>query len=154
MKAQITINVQTYSGPEQMPPEVRRQYDFAMRLAAGKDGIPHVLEGEDTSVKAGVASLIKSNIVCGKTTTRILVNGQEYSQWEDLPPAIRGLIDKAVAAPHVKTALEASAPPSSSANLPLQPLAAPGLRIGFVSLVLLLLAAMLLGMLIAWKALR
>lgn len=137
-----------------MPPEVRRQYDFAMRLAAGKDGIPDILEVKDTSVKADVASLIKSNILSGETTTRILVNGQEYSTWEDVPPAIRGLIDKAVAAPRAKTALEASASPSSSANLSFQPLVAPGLRIGFVSLVLLLLAAMLLGMLIAWKALR
>ena len=137
-----------------MPPEVRRQYDFAMGLVAGKEGAGDFLNGKDTIVKTDVASLIKSNILSGETTTRILVNGQEYAKWEDVPPAIRGLIDEAVAAPRVKTALEASAPTSSSANLSLQPVAAPGLRIGFASLVLLLLAAMLVGMLIAWKAWR
>ena len=125
-----------------------------MGLLAEKDGVPGILQGKDSAVKTEGGSLIKPDILSASTTTRILVNGQEYAQWEDVPPAVRGLIDKAVAGPHVKTALEASAPPSISANLPLQPLAAPGLRIGFVWLVLLLLAAMLLGMLIAWKALR
>ena len=136
-----------------MPPNVRRQYEFAMGLVAGKDGIPDILQGEDTAVKAENGNLINSNILSALTTTRILVNGQEYSRWEDVPATIRDVIEKA-AGPRGKAALETSAPPPGSANLPVQPISATGLRIGGAGLSLLILAAILLGMVIAWKALR
>ena len=43
----ITINGQTYSSVEQMPPDVREQYEKAMSMLAdvNRNGIPDVLEG-------------------------------------------------------------------------------------------------------------
>ena len=43
----ITVNGQTYSSVDEMPPEVRRQYEQVMSLMADRnnDGVPDILEG-------------------------------------------------------------------------------------------------------------
>ena len=43
----ITVNGKTYSSVEEMPPEIRQQYEKAMSMLADKNhnGIPDVLEG-------------------------------------------------------------------------------------------------------------
>lgn len=162
MKARITINGQTYSSVEEMPPDVRRQYEFAMGALADEDanGIPDILEGKDVPLNTATAGLLKSGIVSNVTTSRVTVNGQEYSQWEDVPAAIRDVIEKAGVGLHGKPALEMSAPAAAgatSANVPLHAVPAAaggGMKIGLVWLILLLLVAVLAGMLIGVKFLR
>jgi hypothetical protein len=154
VKPSITVNGQTYSSVEEMPPEVRRQYQFAMGLLADKDGngIPDVLEGKDLPVGAESGDAINTNFVARLATTTIKVNGQEYSRWEDVPASIRDAIEKARAAPQGKPTLETIAPPPKRAAIPVRP--APvsgGLRIGLPWLILLILAAILAGFLIALK---
>ena len=54
----ITVNGQTYNSVEEMPPEVRQQYEKAMGMLADKNnnGVPDVLEG---SIPPGAATVIK-----------------------------------------------------------------------------------------------
>ena len=140
-----------------MPPDVRRQYEIAMGALADKDGngIPDILEGKDVPLRTAGANLLKSGIVSSVTTSRIVVNGQEYARWEDVPAAIRDAIEKAGVGLHGKPALQTSAPGAKSANVRLQVVVGGGeLRIGLVWLVLLLLVAVLAGMLIGVKFLR
>ena len=54
----ITVNGQTYSNIDEMPPDVRRQYEQAMSLLADRnnDGIPDAFEGA-TASKDGTATI-------------------------------------------------------------------------------------------------
>ena len=61
----ITINGQTFASVEQMPPEIRREYESAMQTFAKTSGGP-----------AGVPS-------------SITVNGRTFASVEDMPPQIR-----------------------------------------------------------------
>jgi hypothetical protein len=154
VKTSITVNGQTYSSIEEMPPEVRRQYEFAMGLLADKDGngIPDVLEGRDVPVQADSGNLINSSFVTKVMASTIKVNGQEYSRWEDVPSTIRDAIEKARAAPQGKAGLETRVPTPQRASIPGRPVpASEGLRIGLPWLILLILAAILAGFLIALK---
>jgi len=44
----ITVNGQTYTSVDEMPPDVRRQYEQVMSLMADRnqDGVPDILEGQ------------------------------------------------------------------------------------------------------------
>jgi hypothetical protein len=90
MSTKITVNGQTYSSIEEMPPDVRAKYDRAMAAMADRDnnGIPDVLEHP--------APLGQRNIGVVRTNTRIVVNGKEYENLEDVPLAMRNLIGNAL----------------------------------------------------------
>lgn len=99
MGTKIIFGGKEYSDIEEMPPEVRYEYERAISLLRDADhnGIPDVVQ--DT----------------GKSTTRVeqhrfIVNGQEYSNLDDLPPAVRRTIEKSMP-PSVKQGFEFSNKP-------------------------------------------
>ena len=154
VKTTITINGHTYSNVEEMPPEVRRQYDVAMGMLADKDrnGIPDILEGKGAPPPPDAGNPAPRNFVAKFETTRIRVNGQEYSRWEDVPQAVRASLEQARAASGDLGLSQTAAPPAKRATFPTRPAPAnDGLRIGLPWLVVLLVVAVLAGFLIALK---
>jgi hypothetical protein len=90
MSTKITVNGQTYSSADEMPPDVRAKYDRAMAAMADRDnnGIPDVLEHP--------AQPGQTNVGVVRTNTRIVVNGKEYKSLEEVPLALRSLIGNAL----------------------------------------------------------
>ena len=94
MQTRITVNGVEYSSIDQMPPDVRRQYERAMGMLADKDGngVPDILEGHKESTAEFSGSDhpgMESTVV---TSSSIVVNGKQYARWEDVPPEIRRLL--------------------------------------------------------------
>src|ERR1700748_3032515 len=85
----ININGKTYSSVDEMPPDVRQQYEQAMqKLMADEDhnGIPDMLERPSGSTgKVGVSA-----------TQSIIVNGKHYDRLEDVPEEFREVMAKAI----------------------------------------------------------
>jgi hypothetical protein len=71
-KTRITVNGKTYGSVEEMPADVRREYEQAMRLLAdqNRNGIPDVFEG-------GGGEGTRTVITDVTTTTQRFVNGRE-----------------------------------------------------------------------------
>jgi hypothetical protein len=156
VNTRITVNGQTYSSVEQMPPDVRRQYEMAMGFLADKDGngIPDILEGKDVPV-TNQAGHVTDSVVTKVATSRIIVNGKEYANLEDVPATIRAAIEKARASPEARAALETQIVTTRGANLLAGPFGGSGgIRISLIGLVLILLAAIVAGILIGMKFLR
>ena len=85
----ISVNGQSYNSLEEMPPDVRKQYEEVMSKLADADhnGIPDILEGKpDPTVKTVVTT----------TQQRFMVNGQEFTSLADIPQALRHLIESAL----------------------------------------------------------
>jgi hypothetical protein len=95
-KSCITVNGRTYDSVDQMPPEVRAEFQRAMSMLADRDGngIPDILEG-----KASEAAGQTSGAAVVQTSTRFTVNGQHYDRWENVPEKYRMLLAKAGHAP-------------------------------------------------------
>ncbi len=76
----ITINNRTYGSVEEMPPDVRAQYERAMAALPDENhnGVPDILE------QNGATHVSKIT-----TVTRLVINGREYSSLEDVPPDLR-----------------------------------------------------------------
>src|SRR4051812_5260276 len=87
-KTLITVNGRKFSSVEEMPAEVREQYERAMRMIADRDGngVPDVLEGGDG----------KSSKMFTVTMQRVVVKGGKSEVVEDSPEVRRG-VEKAVA---------------------------------------------------------
>jgi len=101
----IVIDGRTYRSVDEMPPDVRQQYEQAMRAFKdqntnrspdvledknmladhNKDGIPDILE--NTPGEKMVARAMK-----------ILVDGREFNSLEDLPPEARAKYEKTMGA--------------------------------------------------------
>ena len=152
----ISVNGQTYSSVEQMPPDVRRQYETAMNLLADKDGngIPDILEGKalpSTSQTGGTITPILTNT----TVSRVVVNGKEYSSWDEIPADLRQAFEKARASGNATTNTNVLVTQQSSlTSQPFSITTAGGIRLSLPALFILLLAAVVCGMLIAMKFLR
>lgn len=60
MQRQITVNGITYNSPDEMPPDVRAQYEAMGNLLADKNqnGVPGVLENADAAAPVVVASAV------------------------------------------------------------------------------------------------
>lgn len=93
----IVIDGKTYKSVDEMPEDVRRNYESAMSQLGDKDrnGVPDVLEnltnvadqnnnGMPDSVE--VEGML-SNVI--SSTTKIIANGTEYNSLDELPPDIR-----------------------------------------------------------------
>lgn len=84
----IEVNGRTYSSVDEMEPEVRWQYEEAMRsLAADRDGngVPDIFESPAQSED-------ESNVVIRSVSKRVVFNSKELGEGEDLPAEIRDAI--------------------------------------------------------------
>jgi hypothetical protein len=94
MPTRITIDGQAYESPDEMPPDVRRQYEEALRmigpaLAGGK-------RSDTTQVTTDQAGLgLDSNIVIRRT---IVVNNRTYKSAEGMPPEVRQFVESGLRA--------------------------------------------------------
>ena len=79
----IVLNGVEYDGVDQMPPDVRQQYqDLMSRMGqdADGDGVPDALQ------KPG-----SSNVVVKESIT---YNGKTYNSRDELPPDVRAMLDQ------------------------------------------------------------
>src|SRR5512143_2211589 len=95
----IVLNGKTYRSIEEMPPDVREKYELAMclldntdedRLAPAniladrnRNGTPDIMEN------FGLDSVTTSSM-------KIIVDGKEYGDVEQLPPEVRARYDEAM----------------------------------------------------------
>ena len=91
----ITVNGRHYGSPEEMPPDVRRQYEEAMRRmgAALADG-----KASDTTqvITGPVGSSGQGSIVVRQT---VVVNQAKHGSPGEVPPEVRRLLERARQAP-------------------------------------------------------
>jgi hypothetical protein len=88
----IQVNGKTYSSVDEMPPDVRQQYEQAMQsMMVDRDGngVPDILEHPKSI--GGVTS------VGSKHFQQISVNGKTYDRLEDVPQEFRDVISRAIA---------------------------------------------------------
>lgn len=97
----IVIDGKTYKSVDEMPEDVRKNYENAMSQLANndKDGIPDVLEGLNILAdknKDGIPDAFEgmtSNII---SSTKIIAGGKEYNSLDELPPDIRAKYEQAM----------------------------------------------------------
>ncbi|HET9905340.1 MAG TPA: hypothetical protein VFQ23_01830, partial [Anaerolineales bacterium] len=98
----IVIDGKTYNSVDEMPEDVRRNYESAMRQLgdSDRDGLPDLLENLTNPTdqnKNGMPDAIEnmvSNVF--SSTTRVVVNGAEYNSLDDLPPEVRAQYEQAM----------------------------------------------------------
>lgn len=95
----ITINGQAYASVNDMPPAVRRQYESAMQMLHENGGRPANI-GTDSDVnittRVGAGPMHHTRITTVKSTARrIVVNGIEYTRWQDVPSGARAAFQDA-----------------------------------------------------------
>src|SRR6478752_2514283 len=86
----ITVNGKTYSNVDEMPPDIRRQYEQEMRsILADRDGngVPDILEHAASTGSTASLSVQK--------VQHITVNGKSYERLEDVPAEFRDVIANA-----------------------------------------------------------
>ena len=134
----ITVNGKTYSSVDEMPPDVRRQYEQAMQSAmADRDGngVPDIFE-HPTS--AGSATSVGVNSV-----QHFTVNGKSYDRIEDVPAEFRHAMEKAMSRALTSTTMATT----SQARLRLPGIQADASSIGKW---IILIAALLTAGAIGW----
>ncbi len=98
----IVIDGKTYKSVEEMPEDVRRNYESAMSQLADNDrnGIPDVLDNLTDLAdqnKNGMPDALEgmvSNII--SSSTKIIANETEYNSLDELPPDIRAKYEQAM----------------------------------------------------------
>lgn len=87
MQQQIIINGITYNSPDEMPPDVRAQYDLMGNLLADKNqnGMPDIVEN---AMQSGTTVM---------QTSALVYEGKTYARAEDLPPEARAEYEQAMA---------------------------------------------------------
>ena len=103
--SRITVNGRHYDNPDEMPPDVRRLYEEALRTirpspADGK-------KSDDTQVITGQAGGgDRSNVVIRRTIT---VNNRTYKNVDEMPPEVRRFFESGLQAQGM-TGIAPSAP--------------------------------------------
>jgi len=145
MSTRITVNGREYASIDEMPPDVREQYRRAMNLLADRDGngVPDILERGGVNVTSDGRAVNVSSVV----SSRIVVNGQEYTRWDDVPADVRAAMQRAGVKPN---ALQASA--SSSQFVSEDPPGGLTIRVSWSTILTLLVAATVT--LVAWLIYR
>ena len=98
----IVIDGRTYKSVDEMPEEVRRNYESAMSQLGDNDrnGIPDMLENLTNSTdqnKNGMPDSIEGMIsTVMSSSTKIIANGTEYNSLDELPPDIRAKYEQAM----------------------------------------------------------
>ena len=98
----IVIDGKTYKSVEEMPEDVRRNYESAMSQLADNDrnGIPDVLDNLTDLAdqnKNGMPDALEgtvSNVI--SSSTKVIANGTEYNSLDELPPDIRAKYEQAM----------------------------------------------------------
>lgn len=86
----IVIDGKTYNSVNEMPEDVRRSYEDAMRnLDNNRNGTPDLFEGT-ASFQDSTTSVINA--------TKIVVNGQVFDGLDQLPPEVRAKYEQAMGA--------------------------------------------------------
>jgi len=100
----ILIDGKTYHSVNEMPPEVRQQYEQAMRSLgdASKNRVPDAFESASSLLgdkdKDGVPDVFE-NMTTGRTvanTMKVVVDGKEYNSLDSLPPEARARYEEAM----------------------------------------------------------
>ncbi len=86
----IVIDGKTYKSVDEMPEDVRKNYESAMQnLDNNQNGTPDAFEGL-SSFQSVAANVINSS--------KIIVNGQVFDSLDQLPPEIRAKYEQALGA--------------------------------------------------------
>ena len=86
----IVIDGKTYKSADEMPEDVRKNYENAMRnVDSNQNGMPDAFEGS-SSFQTATANVINSS--------KIIVNGQVFDSLDQLPPEIRAKYEQALGA--------------------------------------------------------
>lgn len=86
MQTRINVNGKDYSSVDDMPPDVRRQYNETMKLLADRDGngVPDVFEGKFPPGKNVNVTTV--------TSSSVMFNGKMLNSAEELPDEVRNLL--------------------------------------------------------------
>jgi hypothetical protein len=157
MSSHITINGRTFASVEEMPPEIRCQYESAVQLIARNSAASASTPDSDVNISTqdGDPAHRAFKTVAQMTTRRIIVNGREYHDMKDVPPEFRAVLQDAV---HNAAAHDPIAQVSHQTNVPRTPAgrppdvrtfeAATGLTVRLPALIFLLLLALVTGILL------
>ena len=97
MSNHITINGRTYASVEEMPAEVRLEYETAMRMLAKAEGAAESGEADvNISMKGGDPGHLGFGAVTRMTSQRFIVNGKEYRDLNEVPAASRAALEDAM----------------------------------------------------------
>ena len=97
----IVIDGKTYKSVDEMPEDVRRNYEAALaNLDKNSNGTLDMLENvnalfEDKN-KDGMPDAFDGLVSNTITTTKIVADGREYNGMEDLPPEVRAKLSQAM----------------------------------------------------------
>jgi hypothetical protein len=95
----IVIDGKTYKSVEEMPEDVRRNYEQALgNMDKDRNGIPDMLENANAFFddKDGTPDTFEGMTSKVITTTKVIVNGREYNSLNDLPPDVRAKFKQAM----------------------------------------------------------
>jgi hypothetical protein len=145
MARHITINGQTYFSIDDMPADVRRQYEAAMQLISKNRGAPADDSAGDISISTGGdGSPLGFQSVTNVTSRRIVINGREFARWEDVPAEVQAAFQSAGANPQMPFAPRAM-PVADAAAAPMSPRRI--MQLGAKWLVVIVLWAAIAGLL-------
>lgn len=99
----IVIDGKTYKSVEEMPEDVRRNYESAMSQLPDNDrnGIPDALENftnltdQNKNRMSDAFEGMVSNII---SSTKTIADGNEYNSLDELPPDVRAKYEQAISA--------------------------------------------------------
>jgi hypothetical protein len=85
----IIINGQTFANVQDMPPELRRQYDSFMQLLNNSGALASAQRELNISTHQSAPFPGVSRTTSQRTIRRYFVNDREYRNFDDLPPKVR-----------------------------------------------------------------
>lgn len=99
----IVIDGKTYNSVEELPPDIRKKYEQAMRTLgdANNNQIPDVFESLNIFTdqnKDGAPDILENLTASHHTvsTMKIVVDGKEFNGLEELPPEARAKYEEAM----------------------------------------------------------
>jgi hypothetical protein len=100
----IVIDGKTYKSVDEMPEDIRRNYESAMSQLSDndRDGVPDALENltkladQNKNGMPNAFEGLTSNVMT--SSTKIIANGTEYNNLDELPPDIRAKYEQAMGA--------------------------------------------------------
>jgi len=96
----IVIDGKTYKSVDEMPEDVRRKYEDAIRnLDKNQNGLPDMLENSNPfgdKNQNGIPHAFEGLVSNVMNSTRIIADGKTYNSLDELPPEIRAKYEKAM----------------------------------------------------------